>query len=815
MAPHKHSRASPRRPKLEQLKADHELFLLAFEKPTQIYRFLAARHKISPVFLRRTLTYMHRQLERKSSRKKFSVDSLLEVKENKLKAATPSGGLSGKYLTLTFNQLKWKGDNVIPEDMATVELILLKVCHKRRKDICLPIMRVSLGQCQVPMNLPLSLGSAPVQPPPSLTIPSSYFSHSNGHTVRSYRLLLQARCPTSSAMPNGSLCNGDADSSETMTDGQASKRRKVMTRLKEKELESSGLLPPPPPPQSSQPPQNHEEEPVAMFASELVVVDKQNKCQLLDGTYELALQEVQSKSTHKYHSASWETIADGKSVGPLEVPDLSPRLSFSLTWSSSDKDLEETSTLRSPERSSRSTSNHGSSNELIHSTSLDPAKHSALSNGETLSSKSTTSPLRRSQHSITTTTTVSPSKGAPSSKNGATMTPAMAEKVERVFYQFLYNNNTRQQTEARDNLRCPWCALNCLRLYSLLKHLSTCHSRFIFTYVPHQTNARIDVSINEHYDGSYSGNPQNLITSHMGYAFQRNGPCRRTPVTQILVMKPERPKESLLEFQEGENTDYLTSRPYISGHNRIYYHTHSLQPIRPQEMDEDSEDEIDPDWIKERTRMMIDEFSDVNEGEKELMKLWNNHCMKHNFIADSQIPKACSLFIEEHGATILRESLGQNFLLHLINLYDFSLLHPQLILRFMSQLERLGRRSNGGEPGGAAPEGITPSNQEAVEEARETEKTETKEEQDQEERDQEETSKPPILYPEESLVSVEASKVMPVNGANVIEDDDDSADTLEMDYGRDYLMVDDTNTAASTDASQSSTNEEEPSEIDS
>lgn len=53
----------------------------------------------------------------------------------------------------------------------------------------------------------------------------------------------------------------------------------------------------------------------------------------------------------------------------------------------------------------------------------------------------------------------------------------------KVIYQFLYNNNSRQQTEAREDLRCPWCSLNCLALYSLLKHLKLCHPRFHFAYV--------------------------------------------------------------------------------------------------------------------------------------------------------------------------------------------------------------------------------------------------------------------------------------------------------------------------------------------
>lgn len=55
--------------------------------------------------------------------------------------------------------------------------------------------------------------------------------------------------------------------------------------------------------------------------------------------------------------------------------------------------------------------------------------------------------------------------------------------MSSVSVQFLYNNNTRQQTEARDDLHCPWCTLNCSKLYSLLKHLKLSHSRFIFNYV--------------------------------------------------------------------------------------------------------------------------------------------------------------------------------------------------------------------------------------------------------------------------------------------------------------------------------------------
>ena len=57
------------------------------------------------------------------------------------------------------------------------------------------------------------------------------------------------------------------------------------------------------------------------------------------------------------------------------------------------------------------------------------------------------------------------------------------EKAPRIVYQFCYNRNSRQQTEAREDLHCPWCMINCMELYALLKHLKLSHPRFLFTYV--------------------------------------------------------------------------------------------------------------------------------------------------------------------------------------------------------------------------------------------------------------------------------------------------------------------------------------------
>ncbi|XP_040187118.1 polycomb protein suz12-like [Rana temporaria] len=78
MAPQKHGGptntgpppggAAPiKRAKMEQIRHDHELFLQAFEKPTQIYRFLRTRNLIAPIFLHRTLTYMSHRNSRSNA----------------------------------------------------------------------------------------------------------------------------------------------------------------------------------------------------------------------------------------------------------------------------------------------------------------------------------------------------------------------------------------------------------------------------------------------------------------------------------------------------------------------------------------------------------------------------------------------------------------------------------------------------------------------------------------------------------------------------------------------------------------------------
>uniref|UniRef100_A0A4W5Q1T7 SUZ12 polycomb repressive complex 2 subunit b n=1 Tax=Hucho hucho TaxID=62062 RepID=A0A4W5Q1T7_9TELE len=587
-----------KKPKMEQIQADHELFLQAFESELHDFLHIPGSNDF------KTLTFMtHRNTRTNAKRMKHKTH----------------------FFSLTFSLTEKPSQNSENEQSSvSLEVLLVKVCHKKRKDVSCPVKQVPTGKKQVPLNPDCSNQTKPGSLP-SLLVSSNEFEPSNSHMVKSYSLLFRV-LRTGRRDMNG-LVNGEANENIDMTEVPSRKKRSSAHR--------------------------EDGETTETFVAQMTVFDKNRRLQLLDGEYEVSMQGMEDCPVSKKR-ATWETILDGKRLPPFETFSQGPTLQFTLRWTG--------------DASDKSTA--------------PVAKPLATRNSDA------SSPMESRPSTL---------KSAPLAVKASVSTDIQMKKEQilceprqklRIFYQFLYNNNTRQQTEARDDLHCPWCTLNCRKLYSLLKHLKQSHSRFIFNYVPHPKGARIDVSINECYDGSYVGNPQD-IHSQPGFAFSRNGPVKRTAVTHILVCRPKRTKPSLSEFLESEDGELEQQRTYVSGHNRLYFHSDSCMPLRPQEMDVDSEDERDPEWLREKTATQLEEFTDVNEGEKEVMKLWNLHVMKHGFIADNQMNQASMQFVEKCGAYIARRNLCRNFLLHLVSMHDFNLVSVATIDRAMSRLRHI------------------------------------------------------------------------------------------------------------------------------
>ncbi|KAG7295922.1 hypothetical protein JYU34_021012 [Plutella xylostella] len=639
--------------KIDHLQADHELFLQAFEKPTQIYRFLRTRNMLSPIFLNRTLSYMKRRMSRSNkSRIGFKVDTLLE-KQTLRKSTDVQPNSLGGFMTLTFLGFYDKSLEDPRDYQVKVETLLLKICHKKRKESSSAIIEVSVGSCSVPLN------PSSAEPPAmasAVSISSDTFSPSQGPNVKSYMLMLRVTVTMASAT------NGHASSSSSeLTNGDAEEpATKRLKSSSEQHLNSNG----------SSHNGTGEVKWCKLYGSELIVYDKHNRCLLTNGEYDLVLHDAGPgarspipKSPHKALMAQWETIPNENELqtetNPFDIFKVKPLLKLKLSWSQ-----EPTNGLVNRPKLYQQTSENGSKKDPT------PSKVERSSSGAQRSNSS-------------------------DAKNGEKPKADTTEdgKRQQIIYQFLYNNNSRQQTEACDDLHCPWCSLDCGALYSLLKHLKLCHSRFNFTYFPIPGGARIDVSINELYDGSYTGSPHDLIAAQgrSSTAGPRAGPTRRTSLTHVLIWRPRgrrRPqKHSLAEFLELDDNEVVEAqRPYLTGHNRLYHHTITCLPVYPNELDIDSESETDPLWLQQKTMMMIDEFTDVNEGEKELMKMWNLHVMKYNYVGDCQIPLACQMFLQLKGKELLEKNLYRNFILHLCSLHDFGLLSPVAMYQTMQML---------------------------------------------------------------------------------------------------------------------------------
>lgn len=269
-----------------------------------------------------------------------------------------------------------------------------------------------------------------------------------------------------------------------------------------------------------------------MYGSELILYEKSSGF-ITEGEYEAMLQPLNSSSIKSFSpkKCTWETMPD--SYIPLSLTydayQQSPMLKFHLTLSN--EQLPDV--IAAPELQ-RYVQHLDAEAELSH----------INNNNNNNNNNHNCSGL----------------------KNGI-MCKIAPEHIQ-IVYNFMYSNNTRQQTEYTQELNCPWCGLDCLRLYALLKHLKLCHARFNFTYQPAGSGARIDVTINDAYDGSYAGSPYDLA-GPSGSSFARTcGPVRRTSVTSLMVCRPRRQKTCLDEFLELDEDDISNQRSYITGHNR-------------------------------------------------------------------------------------------------------------------------------------------------------------------------------------------------------------------------------------------------------
>ncbi|RNA27724.1 Polycomb suz12, partial [Brachionus plicatilis] len=246
-----------------------------------------------------------------------------------------------------------------------------------------------------------------------------------------------------------------------------------------------------------------------------------------------------------------------------------------------------------------------------------------------------------------------------SSPMGKTVIKQQAHfKNSNVFYQFSDASSKKLITRT-NNLSCQFCYSDSFLDYtSLIKQTVTQNG---------VNTLKLDLSLDDTFDGSYCGNLHDLIKNcHLGYSKSRMQPTRQISVdsTEILCNRRsfnldlKRLKTENLSQQEMNTLNQIqqqlikiscsidqAGQQKNNFMQRVYYHTMTNQPVHIDELEYDSDSEMDTEWLKQLTTLLINDFADVNEGEKEFMKLWNLHCLRQNFVADSQLYSACEMFI--------------------------------------------------------------------------------------------------------------------------------------------------------------------------
>ncbi|PAA80430.1 hypothetical protein BOX15_Mlig031225g1 [Macrostomum lignano] len=615
----------------------HAAFIGVLSPPTHLYRYLAMRHRTSPIFLTRSLSYIGRPVGRSGSRSLAESTAALAGRPvaapPELPAETPAWDLP-RNASL---ELRFAGffDSNREKEWVTVsarlDLAVVHRCYNRRKSTrssgqrhlaCLSLECNPYSRTQRPHRNGHGSAGADSEPPADFTVLNKDLRDPQANRIVQSYLLLRV-----SAMEKRNYSK--------MYDSPPGARKSHKKDVTEYPVQYCAVLPL----------FNHGR--AQTCTSSGTAIDC--PLQLYTGEYECRLECLGAEEPADLVSASARVLQEwhGSRIRPASAEaseyERWPVVRFSARWT-------------------------GVTGEPAGAEALQqPPQAEAQAKEEQLQQKS-----RKRQHSGT-------AKQSAGSKSGA-------GGDWRVIYNFYHAGRCRQCTEV-DGLRCPWCDLDCRQANGLLCHLRACHSRLAFASISETSAVKrrrllLEVRINSDYNGGYEGDPACLFRST---GFEPTPfPARRLPFTHLIHWRGA--------ACSAQQTLVANPRPLVSGHTRQYFHSQTCVPLLPQEIDADSEDEIAPDWLRQKYSRNLEDFTDVNEGEKAVMMAWNLHVMTWEggpVTGQHQLPQLCSTFIDRCAPDLLARGLRGNLLLHLASLTDYGLVRPDLLYELLLRVNQL------------------------------------------------------------------------------------------------------------------------------
>ncbi|CAH0492236.1 unnamed protein product [Peronospora farinosa] len=262
-----------------------------------------------------------------------------------------------------------------------------------------------------------------------------------------------------------------------------------------------------------------------------------------------------------------------------------------------------------------------------------------------------------------------------------------------VWFHFLYHSMLRRMSEKRSEYSCAWCNMFAGSLRGLVAHLVSSHDRFRFqATVGHDNIPHIYVMVmQEHQPGKSSAGYRpafselemsptdelNRFEHHFTHiSGKKYGPHGSQAVEAVEGLMQE--FDDMDELSQEQPQDFYA--PLLQ---RQYFHSRTGAVVLDHEKDYDSDDDVDETWITKQSERLLDEFEDVSLEEKEFMKMWNRHVKEFKILADFMVASSCRMFARKHGKWLLDHGLRHNFLLHLLNLWDNSLLNSRAIIDCM------------------------------------------------------------------------------------------------------------------------------------
>lgn len=223
-------------------------------------------------------------------------------------------------------------------------------------------------------------------------------------------------------------------------------------------------------------------------------------------------------------------------------------------------------------------------------------------------------------------------------------------KVKYYYHLLFPHNGISSRIEMREESTCPWCLQECGNdPRGVVAHLTASHGDLRFQSLINQGNLHVLVL------------PRVLQVEVDEQVWPTIPVCDDAQDAARLLHKPPR---------------------------RQYYHSVTAVPVG--EYNYDSENEIDESWRLDVSNRLLDDFLDVTPPEKQFMKIWNAFIFHNPVRNDKGVPDACLAFANDYKQQLHDLNLHHNFLLHLLHLWDNSLItkaHIRACLDTASHLE--------------------------------------------------------------------------------------------------------------------------------